>query len=177
MKSNPPLTEHELVTRAVELAPLLAEHAAEAEQLRRPVDAVIDALRESGVFRLMVPRKYGGLEFDLDTFLEVGLALAEGDASMSWVTTFYIEHNWMLCQFPDSFQEELFSQRAYVLARALQRFRGAVVGAPPMPELEALGVVQADDLDAACRELGLTAAPTRLEDVFHRLPRYRGADA
>lgn len=118
MESKPPLTEQELIARAVELAPLLAEHAAEAEQLRRPVDAVIDALRESGVFRLMVPRKYGGLEFDLDTFLEVGLALAEGDASMSWVTTFYIEHNWMLCQFPDSFQEELFSPRAYVLAPA-----------------------------------------------------------
>ena len=97
----------DLIARARALAPLLAAHAAEAERLRRPVDAVIEALRESGVFRMMVPRKYGGLELDLDTFLEVGLALSEGDASMAWVANFYVEHNWIVCQFPQAFQEEL----------------------------------------------------------------------
>ena len=45
----------------------------------------------------------------------LGLALAEGDASMSWVSTFYIEHNWIFCQFPESFQKELFANRTYVL--------------------------------------------------------------
>ena len=106
----------DLVEHAKALAPLLAEHAAEAEQLRQPHDAVIAALEASGIFELMVPRCYGGRELDLDTYLEVGLALAEGDASMSWVATFYIEHNWMLCQFPAAFQRELFADRTYVLA-------------------------------------------------------------
>lgn len=108
-----------LVERARALAPLLAEHAAEAERLRRPVDAVVEALEQAGIFELMVPRCYGGRELDLDTFLEVGLALAEGDASMAWVTTFYIEHCWMLCQFPEAFQRELFSDRSHVLAPAM----------------------------------------------------------
>jgi len=107
-----------LIERARSLAPLLAEHAAEAERLRRPHDAVIAALVEAGIFELMVPRCHGGLELDLDTFLEVGLALAEGDASMAWVATFYIEHCWMLCQFPESFQKELFAERSHVLAPA-----------------------------------------------------------
>ncbi len=106
----------ELIERARALAPLLAEHAAEAERLRKPTDAVIRALEDSGVFRLMVPRRYGGLELDLDTFLEVGLALGEGDASMAWIATFYIEHNWMLCQFPESFQDELYADCAWILA-------------------------------------------------------------
>jgi alkylation response protein AidB-like acyl-CoA dehydrogenase len=66
----------------------------------------------------MVPRAHGGLELDLDTFLEVGLALAEGDGSMAWVTTFYIEHNWILCQFPEAFQSELYRDRSHVLAPA-----------------------------------------------------------
>lgn len=66
------------------------------------------------------------------------------------------------------------AQRAYVLARALARHRVALVGAPAMPELERLGVVQAPDLDAATRALGLEVAPVRLTDVFRRLPRYRG---
>ena len=108
----------ELIERARALAPLLATHAAEAEQARRPHDAVIAALGEARIFDLMVPRAHGGLELDLDTFLEVGLALAEGDASMAWVSTFYIEHNWILCQFPEAFQNELYAGRSHVLAPA-----------------------------------------------------------
>ena len=108
----------ELIESARRLAPLLERHAAEAEELRRPHDDVIAGLREAGIFDLMVPRCHGGLELDLDTFLEVGLALAEGDASMAWAATFYIEHNWMLCQFPESFQKELYENRSHILAPA-----------------------------------------------------------
>jgi len=108
----------ELIERVRALLPMLAEQAAEAERLRRPTDASIRALEEAGVFRLMVPRCHGGLELDLDTFLEVGLALGEADASIAWVATFYIEHNWMLCQFPEAFQRELFAGRSHVLAPA-----------------------------------------------------------
>ena len=108
----------ELVKRAHSLVPLLKKYAASAEQQRKPADEVIEALRESGVFEMMVPQAYGGLELDLDCFLEVGLVLAEGDASMAWVATFYIEHNWMLCQFPEPFQRQLFADRTHVLAPA-----------------------------------------------------------
>lgn len=108
----------QLIERAHALTPLLAEHAAEAERLRKPHDAVMAALEEAEIFKLMVPRDRGGLELDLDTFLEVGLALAEGDASMAWVTTFYIEHCWMFCHFPEAFQKEVFADRSYVLAPA-----------------------------------------------------------
>jgi len=77
---------------------------------------VIAALEESEIFKLMVPRQHGGFELDLDTFLEVGLALSEGDASMAWVATFYIEHCWMFCHFPEVFQKEVFAGRGYALA-------------------------------------------------------------
>jgi 3-hydroxy-9,10-secoandrosta-1,3,5(10)-triene-9,17-dione monooxygenase len=116
MAAAPSDSAPDLVTSARVLAPLLAEQAAEAERLRRPTDAVIRALEEAGIFRLMVPQRYGGLELDLDTFVDVGLALSEGDASMAWVATFYIEHNWMFCQFPEAFQRELFADRSWVLA-------------------------------------------------------------
>ncbi len=112
------ITTSELIQRARDLAPILAQHASEAERERKPVNAVIEAMREARIFDLMVPRIYGGLEFDLDTYLEVGLALSEGDASMAWVATFYIEHNWMLCQFPEAFQRELYADRSHVLAPA-----------------------------------------------------------
>jgi 3-hydroxy-9,10-secoandrosta-1,3,5(10)-triene-9,17-dione monooxygenase len=131
--SDPPSRSEastQLVERARALTPLLAEHAAEAERLRRPVDAVISALVEAGIFELMVPRCYGGLELDLGSFLDVGLALGEGDASQAWVATFYIEHCWMLCQFPETFQRELFSDRSHVLAPAMLAPRGKALREP-----------------------------------------------
>ncbi len=106
----------ELLERVRTLLPELAGQAAEAERLRRPTDASIRSLEEAGLFRMMVPRCYGGDELDLDSFLEVGLLLAEADASLAWVSLFCVEHNWMLCQFPGSFQRELYRDRNHVLA-------------------------------------------------------------
>jgi alkylation response protein AidB-like acyl-CoA dehydrogenase len=95
---------------------LLAEHAAESERLRKPVDAVIEALCDAEIFKIMVPPEYGGFGLDLDTLFDVALELSQGDASAGWVTAFYIEHNWMLCSFPEPFQRELFADRNFVLA-------------------------------------------------------------
>lgn len=102
------LTPAELVARAEALRPLLAAHAAEAEALRRPVDSVWQALRDSGIFYHFVPRAYGGLEFDLETFIDAMLPLGEGCASTGWVASFCVEHNWMLAQFPKAAQDEIF---------------------------------------------------------------------
>jgi len=110
------LTREDLLGRIRALLPRLAADAPEAERLRRPTDASIRALEESGVFRMMVPRCHGGLELDLPDFLEVGLLLAEADTSIAWVTCFYIEHNWMLCQFPEALQRELYGGCSFVLA-------------------------------------------------------------
>lgn len=121
-----PVTGPELVQRARNLSRLLAEQAHEAEQLRRPTDEVIQALKDAEIFKLMSPRVYGGLELDLDTFFEVGLALSEGDASMAWVANFYIEHVWIFCLFPKEFQEELFADKSFALAPAMLSPTGQV---------------------------------------------------
>ena len=108
----------DVVASARSLARLLAEHASEAEELRRPTDEVIAALRDARIFDLMVPVSHGGLGLDLDAFVAVGLELARGDASMGWVANFYIEHNWMLCNFPSTFQAALYRDRTHILAPA-----------------------------------------------------------
>lgn len=103
------LTPQELVRRTTALKPLLAAHAEECERLRRPVDSVWNAIRATGCFYHFVPRAFGGLEFDIDTFIDAMLPLAEGCASTGWVTAFCVEHNWMAAQFPRGFQEETFA--------------------------------------------------------------------
>ncbi len=85
------------IKQAEQLVPLLRETAREAETNRKPLDHVIEAIRQSGLFSLMVPKQYGGHEADLDTFFDVVLTLSRADASMGWITGFYIEHNlWLL---------------------------------------------------------------------------------
>ena len=91
----------DLIAQAESLAPLLRETAREAEINRKPLDHVIDAVWESGLFALMVPKKFGGHEADLDTFFEVVLTLSRADASMGWITGFYIEHNLWLFNYPE----------------------------------------------------------------------------
>lgn len=119
MSADPNPDAPTLCARVRDLVPELAAQASEAETLRRPTDAAIRALEDADLFRMMVPRCYDGLELDLDAFVDVGLGLAEADISLSWVTTFCIEHNWMLCQFPEPFQRELYRDRRHVLAPAV----------------------------------------------------------
>lgn len=61
-------------------------------------------------------------------------------------------------------------QRAFVLIRTLRRVRLALVGAPPLPELAPLGVIQADSVHDATHRLGLRKAPQTVQNVFRRVP-------
>ena len=164
MDSPPSRSAPELVARAHALAPVLAAEAAESERLRRPTDSAIEALRDSDVLRLMVPRRHGGHELDLDTYLEVGLALGAGDASLAWIATFYIEHNWMLCQFPETFQDELFGDRGYVLAPAALAPKGVAARVEGGFQLSGrwqwgTGVMHADWVIVGARAEGEGAVP------------------
>ena len=67
----------ELIRRATELQPLLARNAAQAETDRRIPEENIEALREAGLFKLMIPRRLGGYETTIKTQLEVSAALGE----------------------------------------------------------------------------------------------------
>jgi alkylation response protein AidB-like acyl-CoA dehydrogenase len=107
-----------LVERVRALVPMIAENAERAEEERKPVDAVIAALAATGVFKSFVPKRFGGYEIDSDTFIDVGAAVSEACTSTGWVTTFYMEHNWMLAQFPAQTLEEVFGKQPYVLAPA-----------------------------------------------------------
>jgi 3-hydroxy-9,10-secoandrosta-1,3,5(10)-triene-9,17-dione monooxygenase len=124
------LTPADLADRVIGLLPLLSEHTAETERLRRPVDAVWAALRRSGVFYHFVPKKYGGLEFGLADFLEAMLPLGAACASTAWVTTFCVEHNWLLAQFPEQAQDEIFADFPYIIAPGTNAPPGTAVPAP-----------------------------------------------
>ena len=109
---------------AEQLVPLFRDTAREAEIARQPLDRVIDTVRETGLYSLMVPKTLGGLEQDLDTFFDVVLILSRADASMGWLTGFYIEHNLWLLNFPESVYKEVFGDNNHVLAPATLNIGG-----------------------------------------------------
>ena len=109
-------TERELIDALKALTPMIREHAVEAERLRRPVDEVMHAIEATGAYRWFVPRRYGGGEFSLSGFMEVGVALGEACASHAWVTTFCMEHNWLLSLYDQPAQDDLFGAQPYIIA-------------------------------------------------------------
>jgi alkylation response protein AidB-like acyl-CoA dehydrogenase len=109
------------------LKPVLAEHAREAERIRRPVDAVWQEIRRSGVFYHFVPKRFGGLELDAECFVDIMLPLAEGCASTGWVTAFCVEHNWILALFPEAAQREIFGAFPYIVAPGVTSPPGRLV--------------------------------------------------
>ena len=83
-----------LVARARALVPLLERNAVATETNRRVVEENIEAIRAAGLFRIMVPRRFGGLETDIRTKLEVSRELARGCGSTAWVTTLMNVCSW-----------------------------------------------------------------------------------
>jgi alkylation response protein AidB-like acyl-CoA dehydrogenase len=104
-----PTTPAEIVSRAQDLAPVLRRHAPWAEEHRRLHDEVLDSIAAAGLFRLRVPRRFGGAECSARTLVEVGSALGRADGSAAWATSVSWIPSWMACQFPDSVQEEVFA--------------------------------------------------------------------
>lgn len=98
----------ELVARVKELQPLLRENAAQGEQDRRVVEGSIQALTDAGMFKIAVPKRYGGYETSMRTMLDVSAAVAEADGGSSWVVTLSNVCAWMVGLFPQQAQDEVF---------------------------------------------------------------------
>ncbi|MFF8566620.1 acyl-CoA dehydrogenase family protein [Streptomyces albidoflavus] len=95
---------------AVELVPLLKEHAARTEADRRIAEENITALTEAGLFRLTVPRRFGGHEAGIRTFLEVTSELGRGCGSTAWVASLINVCNWLVGLYPEQAQREVWGE-------------------------------------------------------------------
>jgi alkylation response protein AidB-like acyl-CoA dehydrogenase len=72
------------IERARTLAPTIAAQGDAIEAQRRLTPAVVDALHEAGLYRLLLPRDLGGAELDLADFSLAIEELAKADGSTAW---------------------------------------------------------------------------------------------
>jgi len=84
MPEQPKLNAERLLARLDELAPTIRAHAAEADRLARLPEAMVRELQALRLFRLWVPRSYGGFELELSETLRIYEAAAWVDGSFGW---------------------------------------------------------------------------------------------
>ena len=118
------MREPELIESIRALTTMLEDNARQAEKDRKPVDAVMTAIEETQAYRWFVPKKYGGFEFSLEGFMEVGMMLGAADISTAWAITFCMEHNWLMGLYNAEGQETIFGQHPYIIAPGLLAPKG-----------------------------------------------------
>jgi alkylation response protein AidB-like acyl-CoA dehydrogenase len=97
-----------LIATAASLQGLLAENATAADRDRHVPEKVIDALAEAGLFKLTVPKRYGGHQADVRTIIDVAATLAEGCGSTAWVLTLINTVGIAVGMLPERAQDEVY---------------------------------------------------------------------
>jgi len=105
-----------LTSRVAALLPRIAELAPETERNRRVSDETIEALRQAGMWRVYVPREYGGTE---ESILEVVRAIrmvATVCASTAWVIGVLCAHPFITSLYSRKVQDEFWASGPDTLA-------------------------------------------------------------
>ena len=74
----------EILTRVARVVPAIKEASMKIEQDRRIPPALLEALHKEKLFRLLLPKDFGGEEIDPLTFFKAISAIAEADSSTAW---------------------------------------------------------------------------------------------
>jgi alkylation response protein AidB-like acyl-CoA dehydrogenase len=86
--ANPPASLDEAgaacIARARGLIPLLRSAADRIDATNELPPDVLDAMFDAGMFKLLLPRAFGGYELKPLDFIQCVEAIAEGDASVAW---------------------------------------------------------------------------------------------
>ena len=104
-----------LLDRARVLTPLLKERALQTEKDRMVSAEIIRAIADAGIFRLLQPRRFGGLEGGFEQFVRINIELARGCGSTAWCAAIAMIHNWVVGLYPLETQEEVWEDRAALI--------------------------------------------------------------
>jgi resorcinol 4-hydroxylase (FADH2) len=114
--SAPPLGN--LLSIADDLVMELRERARTTETERRISDQTVDEFRNAGFFRLMQPASFGGYEYGFTALLDLVMILGRGCTSSAWNCAIAMSHQWLIGGFPQSAQEDVWSEHPDAVACA-----------------------------------------------------------
>jgi 3-hydroxy-9,10-secoandrosta-1,3,5(10)-triene-9,17-dione monooxygenase len=105
----------EVIKRAEQIAASLIARQQETEERSYYAPDTHEAFRAAGFYRILVPRRYGGYELGVDTFLRVVMTLARGCPSTGWMYCLGAAHALAVATlFGEAAQEELFRDPDFI---------------------------------------------------------------
>ena len=100
--------ERALLGRARALIPSLAERAPAAAAARRLPPETIAEYRDAGILRILQPKCFGGMQGRFSLFSRIVEELTYGCASSAWVYAVLAEHQWIIAQYPEETQIDVW---------------------------------------------------------------------
>jgi len=104
-------TRPDYLARADILAQHIMETALTSDHNHRLSDESVSKINSSGVCRVCQPAEFGGAELSWEVLCEIAICLGAADASHAWVVTKFAENNFLLAQFPEAAQQDVWGQR------------------------------------------------------------------
>src|SRR6202051_1052970 len=104
-----------MVTRARGLIPKLRDRASRSEDLRRLPPETERDLHDTGLFRIVQPKRVGGSELDYVALVDCADALGQADASVAWNFANLASHHWMLGMFDKRAQDLVWNNNSDAL--------------------------------------------------------------
>jgi len=128
--SGLPAEERAVLQRARRLIPLLAERAPEAAAARRVPAATIAEYHAAGILRILQPRRFGGMQGRFSLFSRIVEELTYGCASSAWVYAVFAEHQWIIAQYPNEAQIDVWGDDPEAVASSSLAPRAAAKRVP-----------------------------------------------
>jgi alkylation response protein AidB-like acyl-CoA dehydrogenase len=98
--------DYKSATRAI--LSRLAATTHESDRMRRLSDDAANALKESGLSRLITPRKYGGYELSPSSLIWTCAEIGNVCSAASWVLMVCVAHDYIIGRFPEECQREVY---------------------------------------------------------------------
>jgi 3-hydroxy-9,10-secoandrosta-1,3,5(10)-triene-9,17-dione monooxygenase len=106
--STLPEEERAMLDRARALVPRLIERGPAAAAVRRLPPETIAEYHAAGILRILQPRRFGGLQGRFSLFSRIVEELTYGCASSAWVYAVLAEHQWIIAQYPEEAQVDVW---------------------------------------------------------------------
>jgi len=105
-----PDEERAMLERARALIPLLAERAPAAAAARQLPPQTIAEYHAASILRILQPRRFGGMQGRFSLFSRIVEELTYGCASAAWVYAVLAEHQWIIAQYPEEAQIDVWGE-------------------------------------------------------------------
>ena len=108
-QSGPPSSFEEIMSEVRRLLPLISARAEVSEENRSIPPESAQEFLDAGLARILTPKKFGGMQLGLQTWVDVAVEIGKADAAHAWCASLMIHHPHYIAQFPEVAQADVWA--------------------------------------------------------------------